>query len=148
MKKLLLLFLLTLAAASSQAQKIPPTPIDLRSAYCVKLYQNSIKLFEFDLAEVKKTDSNLYLSTTAFVEKLRNDLNKLQNYLLPRTKFLALEGLITAAEQFGKDDALTESCINRCTDNKIYQACRAACNVETGFNNRNRMCSDLSWLPY
>lgn len=148
MKKLLLLFLLTLATAASQAQKIPPTAIDLRTAYCVKHSQNSIKLFETNLNEIKETAPDLYLSTTAFVSKLRNDLTKLQGYLLPRTKFLELEGLITAADQFAKDDALTESCVNRCTDNKVYQACRASCNVETGFNNRNKMCSDLSWLPY
>ena len=59
-------------------------------ACCLAHYQNSIKLFEFDLEEVKKTDSKLYLSTIAFVEKLRNDLDKLQNYLLPRTKILAV----------------------------------------------------------
>lgn len=148
MKKILLLGFLLLAGSTSYAQKVAPSPTDLKAAYCVKYYQYSVNLIESTANILNKDSPDLYKSHMALLEELRHNLQKLQSYLLPRTKFLELEGLLTAAAQYTKDSALTDSCINQCPNDQQSGACRAVCIDKTGFNNRSKTCNDLSWMPY
>lgn len=124
----------------------PPTDTDLKAAYCIGVTQQTLSLIPSDLP-------------ASASESMRDRLQHLQQYLLPRMPYIDPLG-IAAARSRGQGDAASATtpealaCAARCpvppanTDPlEAMKQCALSC--DTGHRlPRIWACNDLSWLPF
>lgn len=149
MKKLMSTLLLTLVGVSAQAQVQMPTPIDLRASYCIALLQESSPVLEVFIRENPAAKASM----SPLLETSKNNLSRLQNYLVPRLSFLELNAISSARNQYASDKKTVDACYARaCGANfefKGVHECHAFCNKETGgIGDKQDACSKLTWIPF
>lgn len=149
MKKLMSTLLLTLIGVSAQAQAQMPTPIDLRASYCIALFQENSPALEAFVRE----NPTAKASISPLLETSKNNLSRLQNYLVPRLQFLEPNAIFAARNQALSDMTTINACTNRaCGSNfelKSPSECKDFCNKETGgIRDKQWACSNLTWIPF
>jgi hypothetical protein len=149
MKKLIFALLITFAGASVQAQKYLPDSVDLRASYCIALFQDTNPPIEAFVLENPSAKARL----SPVIEANKNNLTRLQNYLVPRLSFLETAALMSARNQFSSDKKTVDACHARaCGANfqlKGPTECHAFCNKETGgIGDKQDACSNLTWIPF
>lgn len=147
------LFLLGCGTAFAQALQLP-NETDLRAAYCIPVLQHMIST----------TDAINASELGEFKDKMlrdrRNDLHRVQSYLVPRITRLDPDGLMLAGNR-GKIDAKEADAtdLDRCSkecDAKVpnsppYEAmanCLSACYKAIPVLKRMSVCYDITWLPF
>jgi hypothetical protein len=149
MKKLISTLLLNLVGVSAQEQVQIPTPIDLRASYCIALFQQSSPVLEAFVRE----NPTAKASMSPLLETSKNNLSRLQNYLVPRLPFLELNAISSARDQYASDKKIIDACSARaCGSNFEFKSpneCHNFCNKETGgIRDKQFACSDLTWIPF
>ncbi len=149
MKKLIFTLLITITGASVQAQKKLPDSVDLRASYCIALFQDSIPPLEAFVLE--NPSAKAYISPV--IESNKNNLTRLQNYLLPRIRFLETAPITNARNQYSSDKKTVNACYaNACGTKfelKSVSECKDFCNKETGgIGDKQDACSNLTWIPF
>jgi hypothetical protein len=139
---------------------IPPTDIDLKAAYCIRLTQLTLA----DLSARSKTMVDAAVSESqrrdvqndldSMVRESSDQLNRLQTYLIPRLKYVDATGLMGASkraeidmQQYGQ---MAKACAN-CTLGDGWGKC-----MTDGFRTcmagelqtRIQQCASLTWLPF
>lgn len=149
MKKLIFTFLITLVGVSAHAQMQMPTSIDLRASYCIALFQESSPVLEAFIRENPAAKASM----SPLLETSKNNLSRLQNYLVPRLQFLEPNAILAARNQYLSDKTTIDACSNRaCGPNfelKSPSECKDFCNKETGgIRDKQWACSNLTWIPF
>ena len=142
------LIVAVIASGQVFAQRYAPNHIDLRASYCVAFHKHIVSE-NFPILADEMKFAGLYGAD--FVEQIRastasseNDLSRLQSYMLPRIKFLDVEGLLLAANQFTKDSNFLKLCQSKCSSID----CMNICPISTGYKERATLCIDLNWIPF
>jgi len=154
-RALLALFLLLLACGA-QAQRQPPSGIEIRSAYCISVLTGRGKDAQM-LASLTapRSQQDSFREAQAGYEQ---DVRRLRSYLMPRMKYLNGEALLAAADR-GQSDVNSFlrtqlACKTRC-DTKPPSgpdataknaACLSACSAEDPAVDRVKACSPVNWL--
>ena len=149
MKNLIFVFLITFAGASVQAQKYLPDSVDLRASYCIALFQETIPPLETFVVENPSAKALL----SPLIEASKNNLTRLQNYLLPRLRFLETVAIMSVRNQYSSDKKTVDACSARSCgasfEFKSPTECNDFCNKETGgIRDKQHDCSDLTWIPF
>src|SRR5262249_33545044 len=144
----------TLILLRSAAALELPSQTDLRAAYCLRLTQMQLSQWrsaEQSIQQEPGLQAELARNNAEITERLR----RLQQYLQPRQRLLAPEGL-RAAEQRAEEDraaddgylACISQCIERAGPRAVYLGCSAACFADSPKAQRWKACVELDWLPY
>jgi len=149
MKKLIFALLITFAGASANAQKYLPDSVDLRASYCIALFQDNTPPIEAFVLENPSAKAHL----SPVIEANKNNLTRLQNYLVPRIRFLETAPITNARNQYSSDKKTVNSCYARaCGANFEFKSpseCHDFCNKETGgIGDKQDACSNLTWIPF
>lgn len=135
-------FLLITITTTSAYSKVLPDAVDLKAAYCIQIVRSSTDLGNGDgLAEPQKSEIK------AIQEKARQNLRRLQLYLLPRMEILDVDPLFGAFQGAQDDQARSLSEVQSCMG-KPQPELKACLEVETEAQKRIRSCRDLSFLPF
>lgn len=90
------------------------------------------------------------------IEEMKDQINRLQHFLLPRTPYLVPNIMLAAYSRGEKDyynqqkSQKSKQCMDRCKNNKDnkWESCFMPCMEEDDLNRRIFQCRDLSFLPY
>lgn len=132
-----------------------PSDVDLKTAYCIKVKQNLIKILT--------PFSNLQEFAAPYQEEVKK-LNRMRTYLGPKYQYLKIEPLIIAAKNAEQDIADSEKSLKFCSrkypnptkptmeHEVLYKNCVEEENkMDSGYDARQARiysCEDPSWLPY
>ncbi len=140
--------------SSISQNKILATEIDLKSAYCLGVFQtqensiNAIRQIFGALTPEKKRQVEDWI----FVQETRK--KRLLRYLIPRIAHLEMAGIILATKSATKDveesSRNLSSCVESCNRQTPYlNSCEADCfDTTNDVIQKIRSCNDISWLPY
>jgi hypothetical protein len=145
--------LLVVLLASSVAALELPSPIDLRAAYCTPIVQNQIVV-----VQPLTTMPDFAAEGAVLLAEAKDNLRRLQLYLLPRISHLEATGLNVAIQRAKEDIAksaqYTKACQATCQQMahptaSAELACLDTCvKREDPARTRYKECEDLRWLPY
>lgn len=147
---------MTVGAVCS-AQTALPNQIDLRAAYCrghLAAQIQFVQSFEGVIGNLPSA-SDAVASHNALIEKLKGQALRLDRYLLPRTRYLEMDGLALAALSGREDHQLASNEVGRCIGAvegclpgaKSWESCREACAQKSQAMQRTERCKDLNFLP-
>lgn len=147
---------LFLSIGNASAQQLPlPSEADLKSAYCIPIVQNELKLMNGDGSFAPGVGPQ-FDAVRKIIRERNDDLTRLQSYFLPRLLHLQPMGLLAAQNRATADlrevEANMAHCSERC-DGKGYSnesvlACYKDCGAELAAVKRMAGCRDLNWLPF
>jgi hypothetical protein len=167
------LLLSPLFAAPALAQSPLPTDTELRAAYCIRVIQNDIRLFNDALAQIDKMTERiqevpedmrqqaLELNQKTKAELPRtianreSVLNRLQMFIVPRMKYLDSSALLAATNRADSDieewSRVMSECTTKCTrppaTTDKLDACLGECR-SSDLSNRLEACRNPTWLPF
>ena len=134
------------AQIGTQNMMQPPTDIDLKAAYCLGVTRaQSAAVSSVDLRGFQQ-------DTRALIDKHAQELKiqdqRLLSYLVPRSIYLDVTGLLTANNR-GKADVkasfdLPGECERACKDRE----CWATCWKEAPVSLRTKSCKGATFLPF
>lgn len=140
------LIVAVIACGQVFAQRYAPNHIDLRASYCVAFHKHTISQNSPLLTEAKKElyGGDWYELVKSSIASSENDLSRLQSYILPRIKFLDVEALMLATQQFSKDVNFLNLCQSKCSELECFNQCATS----TGYKERAMSCMNLNWIPF
>ena len=152
MRKAFIFLLMAYSYTHAVAQRIPPNAVDLRASYCVALFQENTSFLDAFLRENPTAKASLP-GILQVLETNKNNLSRLQNYLVPRLGFLETDGLLSARNQYSSDKKTVDACtVRACGANFEFKGaleCSDYCNKETGgIRDKQDACSKLTWIPF
>ena len=146
---------LLFSAGSASSQQLPlPSDADLKTAYCIPIVQNELKLLD---GEASTPGVGPHFDAVRRALRVRNDdLARLQSYFLPRVFQMQPMGLLAAQNRANADIHELEANMPRCSelcDGKGYSdesvlACYKDCAAELPAVKRMAECRDFNWLPF
>jgi hypothetical protein len=144
-----------------------PSDADLKSAYCIKVLQLEIAVFNEVLQgadefvnEYRNSPNSHHKALVASIAKVQQDrrndisaLNRLQLYLVPRMGHLDADGLLIASRRGEVDFELrtgaNRQCGTKCLDMTNPEACLSSClDQHTELIKRVVSCRTPTWLPF
>lgn len=152
--RFLIVAVVIIPCSSISQNKILPTEIDLKSAYCLGVFQtqensnSAIRQIFGALSPDKKRQAEDWI----FAQETRK--KRLQRYLIPRIAHLEMAGIILATKSGAKDleesGRHLSSCVESCNRQTPYlNSCEADCiDTTNDVIQKIRSCNDISWLPY
>ena len=178
--KLWLHLVLLAFSTGSWAQSPLPTDTELRATYCIRALQEDIKglhemrrLTADSIANTGTLPAEMQKDTLATLRQLQADLpqtiseresmlNRLQLYVLPRTKYPDKTALIAAMRRAELDKQewsnLTSKCTKQCarlgqdqrapTEATIAACFRECTSASSALHARITACHNLTWLPF
>lgn len=164
---------LLISASSVIAQSPLPTNTELRAAYCITVLQHEIGTLTSSVGQaqqiiseiqtlptdlqpqVRETMQSLINDYPARIAERENTLNRLQLYLIPRTKYLDANAILAATSRAKSDlqdlRALSSKCLPKCNrqqrDPAVNEACLRNC-MSGELEERIAACRTPSWLPF
>ena len=146
MKLARLLLLFALATSAASAQNFPPTPVDLRAAYCLASARSEVKFLR-GLLELPDLGPDVRLTVLQLQEAAFETQERLRGYILGRTSSLDVDGLLLASSQHEKDRAFNARMVKPCAASCVDMACANKCGVPE-LEAKFKQCRDTSFLPY
>ena len=156
MLRALLPLILSLLASGTQAQRQPPSSIEIRSAYCISVLTGRAR--DAQALASMPAPSSLQDGFRAAQAGYEQDVRRLRSYLVPRMKYLDGEALLAAADR-GQADVNSFlrtqlACKTRCDPKPASgpdaaaksTACLGACSAEDPAVDRVKVCSPVNWL--
>ena len=135
--------ILLLFSFSVNAQPLPPSDLELRSAYCLSANKIWVKTFE------SSDKSGALDSRTGH---LRDNIQRLEAYLRDKASNRNSNGLASAKRraEIDSETAMGEisPCLRRCESSREAGQCVASCSRESGVKARLESCEKVDWLPY
>ena len=132
-------------ALSAQAQRLAPSGVEIRTAYCISVLTGRGKDAQTraSLPGPRAQQEALREGQAGF----ERDVRRLRSYLVPRMKFLDGEALLAAAERGQADvDSFLQTeraCEARCGKNAT---CFGACAAKDAAAERAKACRPVNWL--
>lgn len=126
MKKLLLLCTLLGVPAVAFSQKILPTDIELRAAYCMPVITHIFKTIDKYEKENPTNDSVVNEITDKVYKKLAADSDRVHSYLQPKMPYLESTSILSA--------------MNRGTADTM--------DLSKESMERKKVCQNIDWLPF
>lgn len=144
-RALLALITLLPMAFGAQAQRQPPSGIEIRTAYCISVLTGRGKDAQTRASlPGPRAQQDALREVRAGFER---DVRRLRGYLVPRMKYLDGEALLAAADRGQADvDSFLQTaraCEARCDKNA---ACFNACAAKDAAVERVKACSPVNWL--
>jgi hypothetical protein len=132
----------------AHAQVQPPTDIDLKASYCLRLTQlNLTAMNDYVPGKSQKVDN--------LVRDAQDRSDRLRSYLLPRLTYLDPKGLLAAAKRAEVDSTKYSQLVERCsagdcTPTETPAACsnRIIGCMNGDLQDRVGSCAKLTWLPF
>ncbi len=147
MIKIILICFLPILSFSVKAQRSAPSHVDLNASYCAAYLKESINTMSSIISDTSLND-DLKNSLKNDLFKFEINLKRIQNYLLPRTRLLEVDGLISAYNQHAMDVRNYNLCVAKCPVNLDKISCFRSCSEVVGFSTKSNQCNNLSWMPY
>ena len=130
------------------AQLQPPTDLDLKASYCLRLIQDT-------LSDLKDYVPGKDESLDNLVRDARDRADRLRSYLFPRVPYLDATGLLAASQRADVDRGKYLQIVSACTGgdcaaNETPTQCavrKMAC-VKGDAVERVYSCAKLTWLPF
>lgn len=140
----------TLLGTSAHADRQLPNQVDLLASYCSAVIQKQLQNWESPSIGEPLGDSFLEMMK---IEQLPN-LKRLRNYLIPRTPYLKVEGLLMAFKSGTDDVDLAGQEISLClktnsvcvTEGILSASCATQCIAGT-VASRTLRCKTTNFLP-
>ncbi len=141
-----LILVAALLGTSAHADRQLPNQVDLLASYCSAVIQKQLQNWE------SASTGEPFLETMK-IEKLPN-LKRLRNYLIPRTPYLKVEGLLIAFKSGTDDVELAGQEISLClktnsvcvTEGGLSKSCATQCIAGT-VTSRTSRCESTNFLP-
>lgn len=156
MPRALFALVLLLLACSAQAQREPPSGIEIRSAYCISVLNGRAR--DAQMHASLPAPRSLQESFREVQAGYEQDVRRLRSYLVPRMQHLDGEALLAAADR-GQSDVNSFlrtqlACNTRCDAKPApvpdasakNNACLSACSAEDPAADRVKACSPVNWL--
>jgi len=139
-----------------------PNNTDLKSAYCIESLKSDLipslkSLIEVTgnialtggTKEIRLKSEELEKELQNRLDKVNQDMHRLQSYLLPRISRLDILGLELAVNRAKEDKKQSLSCLPKCKGNSDLIACFESCENSMGKpSERTRACHSIDFLPY
>lgn len=154
-----LTYLLFVLPTFALAQSLMPSDVDLKTAYCIAPIKSNIKLGEGALP-MYPPGSEPHQKAAKFAQQKKDDLIRASAYLVAKTPYLDVTGLMIAQKR-GENDVESVSsdisqCVNACgsldkvkseSELERWKSCFSQCDGGPA-GKRVRACNTLDWLPY
>ena len=147
------------------AVEIQTTEIGLKASYCAQALKDKIPVIEQteQVIRVRANDPTHPLKNEAAIqadklknllEKTKNDLKRLQRYLI--LKFDQIDGyeILVAATSAIEDKKSSQMCSEKCSmslseNYEKFISCTNNCQISLGNPDlRLQSCNNISWLPF
>jgi len=144
-----------LALGAAHAQVRIPTDIELKAAYCVKVVQGQIALYQ-SLPQISQEGEKIKADSIRAAE---DRLNRLKLYVMPRMSVLDPTAMLAAMKRgetdfaTKTDDAVDETCDKTCQfkakpggeSARCFSDCLALHDPRVA---RLQSCANINWLPF
>ncbi len=142
-----------------------PNDVEQKASYCLavlKLQDSEAAALDskltHNLTHATNPDNGKTLEAAAIrfkkhVDKLNDNLNRIESFLLPRLPYLEPTAVFTAYYRGEADirrqreESQGRKCADKCKNTGFSERCMGEC-MEAEVNRRIFQCRDLSFLPY
>lgn len=139
-----------------------PNDVEQKASYCLavlKLQYSETAALKSKVTDATNPDARKALEpgavwTKKHVEKLNDNLNRIESFLLPRLPYLEPTAVLTAYYRGEADirrqreESQGRKCADKCKNTGFSERCLGECMEANETNRRIFQCSDLSFLPY
>jgi hypothetical protein len=131
------------------SEQIYPSNIDLKAAYCLEIKKSTFELVKNTRGLTKELDFQ--------IDKNKNEINLLQNFLITRIPYVDQLPIVAATEAAKTDwkslRDLTRLCFEKVDKTRPYQeykveADECIAKSSSDIRERAKSCHSLTWLPY
>jgi hypothetical protein len=139
-----------------------PNDVEQKASYCLavlKLQYSEAAALESKVTDATNPDARKALEagavwTKKHAEKLNDNINRIESFLLPRLPYLEPTAVLTAYYRGEADirrqrkESQVTKCIDKCKNTGFSERCMRECMEADELNRRIFQCRDLSFLPY